>query len=587
MEHKAADHPEPLTHAPKGEEAAALPGTRRHDDAHHGVLSAVRVVAGVTFISRLGGLFRDGALSRVLGDGAVSSAFNFAFMIPNVFRRLFGEGALTAAFIPEYASIEQKDPAKANRFASLTVVLAVSATTALTLLLEAGLVGVMFLAPQTEERRLMLALTMLMLPFMPLVCIAAVFAGMLQTHNRFGVSTAGPIILNLVIIATTAVAYMAFSLSPEQTAYVAGVGVVVSGLALAVSFVAALRRHVRWTTDFSGVRENATRMLRRFIPALIGLGALQLSSVIDGLIATYSLWFSRAGAPATFLGLEYPLDSATNGILAYTQRLYQFPLGVFGIAVATAVFPALARAAEDKALFTAMLRRGLRLSLFISLPASVGLVLVGEDLSRALFRGVNFGEDGVRRSAAILTGYAVSVWAFSANQVLTRAFFARGDTKTPVWISVKCIAINLVGNLTLIWIPGVGEAAFGWSTAASSFTQFVLLVRASRKFMDGGKLLDSSAMRGGGATLDYTLVMGFFVIATLAAMPSDTSIGWTVARLVVCAGGGAALYFGVARWKRCEELTWLLSRGLPGAAAREGDERPERKDEPGDGAGWQ
>ncbi len=540
---------------------------RRQDEAHHGVLSAVRVIALVTLVSRFGGLFRDGALSRVLGDSNVSSAFNFAFMIPNVFRRLFGEGALTAAFIPEYAALVDKDEQKAARFASLTVVIALGVMTALTLLLESVLMAVLFLADHTDERRLMLSLTMLMLPYMPLVCISAVFAGMLQTHGRFGISTGGAIILNTVMIAVTTVAYVSFDLTPTQTSYVVGGGVVLSGAAMALTFAAALRRHVRWTRQFDGVGENARRMLTRFVPALIGLGALQLSSVFDGIIATYSMWSSREDGPATFLGFVYPLDGATNGILQYTQRLYQFPLGVFGIAVATAVFPALSRAATDQALFSAMLRRGLRLSLFISLPASVGLVLVGEDLARVLFRGVNFSEEGVRRSAAILVGYAVSVWAFSANQVLTRAFFARGDTKTPVWISVKCIAINLIGNVTLIWVPGVGEAAFGWSTAASSVIQFLLLVRAARSFMADGKLLDSSAMRGGGATLDYTLAMGFGVVALMEIMPSDTSLRMTALRLGLSCVGGAAIYLGLARWRHSEELGWLLSKRLPDAPA--------------------
>lgn len=530
----------------------------RTDAAHRGVMSAARVVMGVTLISRFGGLFRDGALTRVLGEGAALSAFNFAFVLPNVFRRLFGEGALSAAFIPEYAALEREDRARSDRFASLVLLAAAGLTILVTLLIEGALLAALWLAPPSGDRRLVLELSMLMLPYMPLICLSAVLSGILQTHHRFGLASAGPIILNTVIIAATLIAYFVFELDERQTAYLISIAVTLSGVALLGSFIFALRRLVRWTTDFRGVREQARRTFRRFVPAAVGLAGLQMSSILDGLIATYPMLVG-----ATLFGFLYPLDEGTNGILGVTQRLYQFPLGIFGNAIAMAVFPSLARAKEDPALFTDMVRRGLRLSLFISLPASIGLALVGEDLARVLFRGGNFTEDDVRRSAHILLGYALSVWAFSANQTLTRAFFAKGDTRTPVIISLWCVGINILGNVTLIWVPWIGEAAFGWSTAVSSVVQFMMLTRAVKPLLQDGRLLDASAMQGGGVTLECTFIMGLVVAVLLELMPGSISLLMTAVRLAVCCAVGVGVYFFLSKKRKMEEVGWLLARRVP------------------------
>ncbi len=517
-------------------------------------VSAVRVVAGVTLISRFGGLFRDAATARVFGDSVVASAFNFAFMIPNVFRRLFGEGALSAAFIPEYASLDDADRPRAGRYASLIIALALAATLVFTILLELVILAALLLAPPDPERTLALGLSMLLAPYMPMVCIAALFAGMLQTHHRFALPAAGPIILNAAMLAGALVAYLALDMTPTQTAYFVAGAVLLSGAVLVVWLALALRPYVGWSRNFQDVGEPAKRTLKRFLPALLGLGALQLSSIADGLIATYP-----ALVGPTFLGLTYPLDETTNGILQYSQRLYQFPLGVFGVAVATAVFPALSRAANTPHLFLDMLRRGLRLSFFIAFPASLGLLLVREDAARVLFKGGNFSEEGVQRAAHILTGYAVSIWAFSANQTLTRAFYARGEMNTPVRISLLCVALNLLLNVTLIWVPFLREAAFGWSAAIAFSLQCILLARAARK-LTHEPLLDRATTRAISTSLALSVAMAAPVLAVQALAPDSHDLTTTAARLAGATLLGALTFFALARLTRREELAWLLAR---------------------------
>lgn len=543
--------------APGAGAGAGAPGAK----AHHGFFAAVRVVALLTLISRFAGLARDVVLARILGDTAIGSAFAFAFLIPNLFRRLFGEGALTAAFLPEYASLSNTDRTAADRFASFTAALLTVATGAITVLGVVLLLTLRAVLPPDPDRAFMLTLAAIMLPYMPLICAVAVVGAMLQVHGRFAPMASAPVILNAVMIAVALLVYGPLGFSGERTALVVSIAVVLSGaLQLAWTLLAA-RPFVRWTAGFAGARDSARRMLRRFGPALLGLGTLQLNTFLDGLIAA---WPVVVGP--TILGFVYPLDEASNAVLSYTQRLYQFPLGVFGIAVATAVFPLLARVANDAPGFADALRRGLRLSLFIGLPASAGLLLVRDDVTFALLQGENFSVDGARRAALVLAGYAPAVWAYSVNQLFVRAFYAQGDTLTPVRVAVGCMLLNLTLNLTLIWVPGLREGALAWSTAASATVQALWLGRLCRTRLLAGAPLLADARRAVLRTVAFTGAMSVAAWLAIRLFPAppvgDDSLthGASVARLGfgVLVGGAA---FGVLAFvTKAHELRWLLQR---------------------------
>jgi len=537
------------------------PPPHRDDDhaaderAHRGVFSAIRTVAGFTLLSRFGGLLRDVTTARVFGDTAIASAFAFAFLIPNVFRRLFGEGALAAAFIPEYARLDAQDPALAARFASFTMGMLVVVTSAIAILADAAIFLAIALTDPGENTRLVLELTAIMLLYMPMICAVAVLGGILQVHGRFAIVAFSPVLLNACIIAGALLAIGPMGLDPRGATYVVSGGVLLSGVVQLLWSLAAIRRHVRWTLAFAGSRDSVRTMLRRFVPAAIGLGTLQLNTLFDGFIASWPILVGP-----TILGVAYPLDEASAGIISYSQRLYQFPLGVFGIAVATAVFPALSRAADQPRLFTEMLRRGVRLSLFIALPATLGLLLVRHDLAYVLFRGGNFSEAGVDRAAFILLGYAPAVWAYSLSHVFIRAFYARGDTVTPLRIAVSMVALNLLGNVTLIWIPGLGEAGLAWSTAISSTVHALLLMRSARRLTDGAPAVDRTTMQALGVSLALAVGMAFIVGLFMLAVPRLD--GWTHALLRLlgaCALGSAAYIAGAVALQRTE-LRWLLSR---------------------------
>lgn len=524
-----------------------------------GIVGALRVVASVTLLSRILGLVRDLVTARIFGDTVVGSAFAAAFAVPNTFRRLFGEGALAAAFIPEYAGLVERDPALAGRFATLTVGLLAVVTGGITIALEIALLALLAALPEMGERSLSLRLVMVTLPFMPLICVAATMGGMLQTHGRFGPPAAQPIVLNGLIIGAC-IAALGLGLAPEQAAYLIGGATVAAGMAQVGWSMMALRGRVQWSrvgagaTTGEGAAAPVRRMLRRFMPALIGLGAMQLNTLADTLIAMWPIWVG----PMMF-GRPAPLDEASEAILFYTQRLYQFPLGVFGIAVATVVFPALSREATDGARFLDTLRRGMRLSLFIGLPASAGLMLTAPDVMATLYSGGerSFSADGVARGAAVLMAYSAAVWAYSLNHTLTRAFFARGDARTPMRVAVFALLLALALDLTLIW--PLREAGLAWATAIGAVVQCGLLAMLAGR-MVGGSPLDGQTLIAGARIAAATAVMALCVWAVGAIAPAAEDWSDHAWRAAAQVGAGIASFFAAAWLLRCRELRWLLSR---------------------------
>ena len=430
-----------------------------------------RTVSLLTLASRVTGLARDAAFSRVFGAGVVMDAFVFAFMLPNLFRRLFGEGAMAAAFLPTFSRLDSSEPEMARRLASLTVALLVTVLGGVVLI---GEISLYVVSARSGHTSLPVWLMMVMLPYMPLVCVVAILGAMLQVRGRFGPAAAAPIVLNAFLIATTVGLAIALeggeaSGAPEgrrlvHIGMVAG-SVVLAGVVQVGWSLWALRTPPWWTRSMRPARGPMRRVLGQALPMIVGLGVLQLNTFLDGLIAAYP----TVVGPTVF-GIDYPLDPGALSTLGYAQRLYQFPLGVFGIAVATAIFPALSRAADEKGAFADTLRRGLRLVVFIGLPASAGLVLVRTSLAAAVFEGGRFSPDDTARVGRILLGYAPAVWAYSMVHVLTRGFYARGNSVTPVRIAIGVVALNLALNCTLIWTP-LREAGLAWSTAVCAMIQ--------------------------------------------------------------------------------------------------------------------
>ncbi len=604
---------------------------------------AVRSVSLVSLLSRLFGLVRDLVIVRLFGDTAVGSAFAAAFAIPNMFRRLLGEGALSAAFIPEYAQAVECDVAtraahqseaatsdgsrlapspataatdSADGLATLVIVGLGLGTALVTIIIELVLLGLLLFTGPGENQRLSITLIMVMLPFMPLICITAILAGMLQVRGRMGLSMTGPIVLNIFVVAVGGWYLWAGKGGDLTAAYALGVATVASGITQALGFAWALRRPsgsldapgVHWVQIRSAAWNNAIpssrRMFKRFVPVVIGTGTLQLNAFLDMIIGMWPIWFG-----ATVLGFAYPLDERSNAILSFTTRLYQFPLGVFGIAVATAAFPMLARTAKDPERFASTIRRGIRLSLFVGLPASVGLLLVRTDLIALLFgqwhanpqvpitpsaaietaavhaaaSGGGFSQDGVARASSVLMAFSIGVWAYALNHLFTRVFYARGDTKTPMQVSIAMVALNLALNCTLIWF--FREAGLAWSTSLCAMLQCGVLFWLVRR--NNGAALNTTTLRAIFRIATATALMALGVLSVqrllqsglvfrgllIAPTAEQTTSGWKghAALLASAVGVGAGVFLVACRAMRVPELGWLIHR-----SSSELESEPER-----------
>ncbi len=533
------------------------------------------LVSGLTMVSRVLGLVRDVVLGAVFGKGVVLDAFLIGFMVPNLFRRLFGEGALTAAFLPRYRRMLDDDPELAKRYASAVILLVSSAVSLAVLVGEVALLWLWW-GVDVSKWSLAIQLTAIMLPYAPMVCVVAFLGTVLQARGRFAPAALAPIELNVGMIAVAALAAW-WSESLVTMAAVQAVGVLVCGaLQLVVlwrvfagrgvlSSVVSLARRAskKPSSVLSGAGEHVRATLWTMLPMVLGLGVFQVNTLLDGLIA-FGLSAPPGALPGerfTALGwsLEYPLHTGAVTTLTFAQRLYQFPLGVFGIAIATVIFPALSalgRAGQREA-FGVLLRRGLGLTVFIALPASVGLVMSAGPLTRVVFEHGAFTEEDAQRVAWVLLGYGSAVWAYSMTHVLARAFYARDDAQTPLRVSLCMVLLNVVLNLTLIW--PMGAAGLAWATASSAVVQVVVLLWLVRRHVD--RAIDGRLLRSMGKVIVSSAAMAAVLAWVLWCVP-PAALNWTgsAALLVVLVAMGGAVYAASAMMLRCDEVLGTATR---------------------------
>ncbi len=438
------------------------------------MLKSSGAMAGATLLSRLLGMVRVMIYARFMGDGPIASAFVYAFQIPNLFRRLLGEGALTAAFIPLFKNKEKTEGDKAMWHTANAVVSALVVISSLVIgVVMLGLSAALMWGEFDTHTRLMLELLRVVFPYMLLVCLAAVFMGMLNSRGYFFIPAMGATLLNVVMIATVLLVAPRWGEDLGEQIFALAFGVLVAGVAQAGFQLPYLYREgyqLRWVTPWRN--DSVREVVRKMIPATIGVAAFQFNIIIT---QTLAFWIERASGAKIVASFEYAV------------RLMELPQGVFGVSLATFLLPTLAGLAAEKQFpeFRENLRRGMGYLFFVNAIAAAMLMVLAEPMVRLLFEHGAFTADSTRRASFALMCLAPSLLTYSAVNVMARAFYALGDTKVPMQISAVCLCLNIVVLLPLIFMfpEGLQAGALGVANALSSLLNVGLLSYALKRKM--------------------------------------------------------------------------------------------------------
>ena len=515
-----------------------------HADLNHtsriGLASGFRIVSLCTLLSRFLGLARDMTLASVFGAGPILDAFTLAFRLPNLSRQLFGEGALTAAFLPIFVRELQSDDQRAARQLSSAMFCGLGAALAvIVLLIEAALIAVLVFGNVSGNLRLLLLLVAIQTPYLLCICLAAQLSAVLHSLRQFVWPALLPVCLNVVWLLGIAIAAVMFA-TPEARIQAVAVSVVAGGACqLSIALWAASRRGFPIRFDFGDAWARVREVVAAMLPIVLGFAVSQTNVFVDSFIA-WAAANTQWGAL-----LPVPIDPGTATALFFGQRMYQFPLGIFGVALGTVLFPVLASHAQagDHLGLRRDLAHGLKLTIAIGVPASAGLVVLARPITDLLFRRGAFDAADAELTSTMIAVYGAAVWAYIGVLIAYRGFYAIGDRMTPVRISLGIVACNLALNVALVCtIGGVGLAIGGAVSAAVQAVAASLLLQSRV-----GRLAWSEITATAGKTLLATAAMAFASFGVLSAAPSGDSLLHRLAAVVLPILAGVGVYLAAAR----------------------------------------
>lgn len=517
----------------------------------------LRAVSLCTLLSRVLGLLRDQGLAWYFGTEALMDAFTVAFRLPNLARTLLGEGALATAFLPALVEARTHRGDLAARQLSTAVFLATAGVLCgLVIVCEIGLwaIGVGFeLSPAALQLR---DLTAILMPYVILICLAAQQCAALNALGHFVWPALVPAVLNGIWLLAMAT-FMRWQTDPVQQMFVMCVTVIVAGgCQLVVPVIVLHRIGFGWESRWRDAWPEVRKIIQHMLPVVAGLSITQLNTLLDSFIA----WgLARTEGGPEFLPLldhvRYPLSAGTASALYFGQRLYQFPLGVFGVALGTVLFPLLATHAQRKEWDRLRddLGLGIRLVIAIGVPASAGLMLLAQPLVVAFFQYGRFDAEDARQTAGMIAAYGAGVWAYCGLLILQRGFYAVGDRMTPLRVGLLAMILNIVLNLTLIWPLGGRGLALSTTFVATLQCLITAWLLQERVGKLDWKRIAGTTVKAAAATA----LMSIACQLTAAALPADFG---RAGRLGIPLLIGIGVYFLAAWMLRLEELWMVLAR---------------------------
>jgi len=419
------------------------------------LLSSATVFSFFTLISRILGYLRDILIAIFLGASIFADAFFVAFRLPNTFRRLFAEGTFNAAFIPSYTSAKIEDKKKGKKFAddilsSLSLILIILVT--LVEIFTPYLIYIIapgFLDDQIKFN-LAVELTRITFPFLLFVSLSSFFAGILNSNNKFAAAAAAPIILNIILIISLALSFILNLDYAKQLSY----GVTLAGVIQLLFLIYATKKFYKPAFNFN-LRFNSKVkfFFKKLLPSILSSGVTQINILVGTIIASF--------------------QSGAVSYLYYADRVYQINLAIAGIAVGTVSLPVLSKAFKTKNVnkISNIQNKSFELSLLFSIPASFGLIFASDEIVNALFGYGSFSMNDVEMTSAALKFFGFGVPAFSLIKILSNFFFARDNTKTPFYISIFIVFLNI-----LISVSFFNKIGFIIIPIATSFSTWVGVV---------------------------------------------------------------------------------------------------------------
>jgi len=410
-----------------------------------------------TIISRILGYLRDILIAIFLGTSFIADAFFVAFRIPNTFRRLFAEGTFNAAFVPSYTSELVKGKVQSKKFADQIFNLLFLCLFILILVIEifmpifVGLIAPGFIE-DTEKIQLATSLTRITFPFLMFVCIASFFSAILNSYNKFAAASAAPIILNLVLIGVL----LFGKLLDDQIVYYLSYGVSIAGFLQIIFLYQYVKKFysIKFSLNIKLTKPVKT-FFKKLLPSIFSSGVTQINILVGTIIASF--------------------QASAVSYLYYADRIYQINLAIAGIAIGVVVLPQLSKYVyskkKDKIHF--LQNKALELSMFLSLPATLALMIGSEEIISALFGYGSFNEDSVINSAKALYFFSIGLPAFALIKVFSSFFFANHDTKTPFYISLVSVIINIV--ISLYYFENIGFIIIPIATSISSWINSIFL----------------------------------------------------------------------------------------------------------------
>ena len=527
-----------------------------------GFLKSAKTVSLCTLLSRILGLARDMICASFFGTSLAWDAFVVAFKIPNLFRRLFGEGALSAAFIPVFTEyLENKGKKDAWELVHITGTLLFIILGGLVILAEITFSVIPTVFSLNQKWELVLSLLMVTFPYVLFICMVAFAMAVLNSLKHFLIPALAPVALNICWIMGVLLLTPVFGNTLDKKIFAVAIAILIGGMIQLAMQLPVLRKEgITFRPSLYFSHPGLRRIMALMLPIIFGLAAVQINVLMDSFIAI--VFAKPPGGSESFLiagiAIPYPLETGAASVLYYGDRLIQFPLGVFGIAMATAVFPFFSTyaARKDWINFTHTLNQAIRFVLFIGIPASAGLILLRRPLVELFYERNAFTAESTYRTATVILFYSLGVWAYSASHVIVRAFYSIQDTLTPVKVSAAMIGLNLILNLTLIWF--LREGGLALATAISATVQIIILFAILQRRLDitGYKHIYTSVLK--------TLIATFFMCITcwgiLKIIPtSDGNLMIKFIRLLIPLATTLITFFTVSFLLKSEELKYLYA----------------------------